>query len=305
MLLATVIALVAALLFATAVFLQQQGARHALTGRVDEPPSRTSTFVRGLLDGARDLPRQKVWLAGWLANLVGFFAQATALHLGSVALVQPLLSAQLLFTMALVAFSTRRMPSARYWLAGAAIAGGLALLLTVDGATPLSAPAERPRVVLAAVCAVGLIILLVSAAARRPLPVRSMLLSVAAGICFAFTAVFMKLTTTSLVTVGVGGTARDWPGYCLAASALTGVVVEQAAFATGPLTWSVAAMNITNPTASYLLGILAFQVSLPTAPGPLASIAGAGALIVLGVAGLAHGVAAHQAHWGRHASHTA
>ena len=156
MLLATVIALVAALLFATAVFLQQQGARHVLTGRVDEPSSRPSTFVRALLDGARDLPRQRVWLAGWLANLVGFFAQATALHLGSVAVVQPLLSAQLLFTMALVALGSRRMPSPRYWLAGAAIAGGLALLLTVDGATPLSAPAERavtarPRAFLSAV----------------------------------------------------------------------------------------------------------------------------------------------------------
>ena len=305
MLLATLTAVVAALLFATAAYLQQQGARHALAGRVDEPSSRPATFVRDLLDGVRGLPRQKVWLTGWLANLVGFFAQALALHLGSVALVQPLLSTQLLFTMALVALSTRHMPSPRSWLAGAAIAGGLALLLTVDGATPVAAAADRPRVILAGVCAVGFIGLLVAAAAQRPLLLRSVLLSVAAGICFAFTAVFMKLTSTSLVHGGIGGTARDWPGYCLAASALTGVVIEQAAFATGPLTWSVAAMNITNPTASYLLGILAFQVSVPTRPGSLASIVGAGALIVLGVAGLAHGVAAHQASWGRHASHPA
>ncbi|WP_137122165.1 DMT family transporter [Segeticoccus rhizosphaerae] len=306
MFLATLIGLAAAFLFATAAFLQQQGARSVLTERLDEPSSTPSAFVSGLLRGVRQLPRQKVWLTGWLTNLAGFFAQAVALHFGSVALVQPLLSTQLLFTMMLLAVSNRRTPPPRYWLAGAAIGGGLTLLLTVDGATPLSAPADRPRVVIAALSAVGLIALLVAAAARRPMLVRSILMSVAAGFCFAFTAVFMKLTTDDLLTMGAGGTARDWPGYCLALSALSGVVLEQAAFATGPLTWSVAAMNITNPTVSYLLGILAFQASPPTQPGALASIAAAGLLIALGVAGLAHGLAGDDRHsWRRRVSRPA
>jgi hypothetical protein len=62
----------------------------------------------------------------------------------------------------------------------------------------------------------------------------------------------------------------------------------QAGFAGGPLTWSVAAMNITNLLVSYLMGILAFDVTIPTDAGSLAGMACAGALLVGGIVALAH-----------------
>jgi multisubunit Na+/H+ antiporter MnhG subunit len=124
-----------------------------------------------------------------------------------------------------------------------------------------------------------------ASAGRQPL-VQALLLAVAAGLCFAMSAVLMKLTATDLLERGVAATAEDWVGYALAASTLTGLLLGQWAFATGSLAAAIAAMTITNPIASYLVGVLAFHVAPPTSPGALAAVAGAGALISAGVLGL-------------------
>jgi multisubunit Na+/H+ antiporter MnhG subunit len=114
------------------------------------------------------------------------------------------------------------------------------------------------------------------------------LIAVAAGLCFATSAALMKLTADDLVLRGVSATARDWPGYTLAVTAFTGVVLGQWAFATGSLPTAVAATTITNPVASYVIAILAFHAS-PAATAPrIAGIVTAGALISIGVVGLAH-----------------
>jgi hypothetical protein len=98
----------------------------------------------------------------------------------------------------------------------------------------------------------------------------------------------MKLTSTDLLERGVMATAIDWPGYALAASTLLGLVLGQEAFATGSLAAAMAAMTIANPVASYLIGVLAFHVTPPSAPGELAAVAGAMALLAVGVVGLAN-----------------
>jgi hypothetical protein len=121
-----------------------------------------------------------------------------------------------------------------------------------------------------------------------PRPVRATLIAVAAGVCFAVSAAMIKLTSDDLIQRGVAATARDWPGYTLAVSTLTGLLLEQGAFAAGSLPAAVAAMSITNPIVSYMLGVFAFGVAAPTTVSSLAGLAGAGALICIGAVGLAH-----------------
>jgi drug/metabolite transporter (DMT)-like permease len=94
--------LLAAFLFAGSASLQQ----HAAQGTDYAPEVGRSVRRRGrpvvlpaLLALVRKLVRKPLWLLGWLTNLVGFLVQATALHFGSVALVQPLLVTQLLFAL--------------------------------------------------------------------------------------------------------------------------------------------------------------------------------------------------------------
>jgi drug/metabolite transporter (DMT)-like permease len=225
---------------------------------------------------------------GWGTNLTGFLTQATALHFGSVAMVQPLLVTQLLFALPMASAWCRRWPTGRDWLSGLAICAGLAVFLAVRGVAPLQGAPDRGRVILGGVSTVLAVVVLVIASAGRRRLLHATLIAVAAGLCFAMSAVLMKLTATDLVVRGVGATARDWVGYALAASTLTGLLLEQGAFAAGSLPTAVSAMTITNPLTSYLLGVLAFHVMLPTGFGVLAGLAGAGALLFVGAVGLAH-----------------
>ncbi|WP_024799948.1 DMT family transporter [Nocardia sp. BMG51109] len=282
MVLVVALGVLAAFLFATAGFLQQRAARAV----VAEDPH--AARVPGLSTLMRRLVRSRTWLRGWLTNLAGFLTQAAALQVGSVASVQPLMSTQLLFAVPLEAAGRQRRPHARDLGYAMLVCAGLAVLFSVEGAAPLSGDPERSRVLLATASAAALVALLAVASTRCSIRVAATLVAVAAGICFAMSAVFMKLTTDDLLHRGVPATAVDWPGYLLALSTLTGLLLEQAAFAGGPLPWAIAAMSVTNPVASYAVGILAFRVAVPSDPGSLAGIAIAGALVAWGVSGLAH-----------------
>jgi drug/metabolite transporter (DMT)-like permease len=236
----------------------------------------------------RRLVRHPLWLIGWFTNLIGFLSQAVALHFGSVALVQPLLVTQLLFTLPIAAYRDHTRPSARDGLAALSVCAGVVVFLSVRGTAPLDADPDRLRVILAGLIGALVVSGLVVAASQRPPLAHSTLVAVAAGLCFAMSAVLIKLTTEDLVSRGVAETAVDWPGYALAVSTLVGLVLGQEAFASGALSAAVAAMTITNPAASYLLGLFAFHAALPSGPGVLAAVSAAGLLLFGGAAGLAH-----------------
>jgi drug/metabolite transporter (DMT)-like permease len=291
LLIVVVLALFAAFMFAAAASLQQHAARLAVAapGR-DNPDLPVGVITRALplLLFIKKLVRTPIWFFGWLTNLFGFLVQGAALHFGSVALVQPLLATQLLFTLPLGSVWNRCWPLKRDWLAGFAIVAGIVVFLAVRGAAPMSGQPDRAKVLLAGFSAAILVGLLVALASGRRPAIHATLVAVAAGLCFAMSAVLIKLTAQSLVDRGVGATALDWPGYALAVSTLTGLLLEQEAFASGSLAAAVSAMTITNPVASYAIGVMAFHVHPPTHPGQLAAIAGAGLLLVLGTVGLAH-----------------
>jgi drug/metabolite transporter (DMT)-like permease len=283
----------AAFLYALAASLQQHEAHEANPALDPRRPQDDESGIplsrRALLLAlAQRLPRSRLWRLGWAINLAGFLAQGAALYAGSVALVQPLLVTQLLFALPLTTWWVRRWPSRRDWLSGGAICAGVALFLVAHGGSALRGAADRDRIILAGVCAAVVVAALVRLAASRAPAVQAVLVSIGAGLCFAMNAPLMKLTAEDLVDRGVAATAVDWPGYALAVPSFLGVVLVQWAFATGSLPTAVAIITITNPLASYLIGILAFDVVLETSPTRLAALATAGTLTSLGVLGLAH-----------------
>jgi drug/metabolite transporter (DMT)-like permease len=281
-----ILALIAAFGFAFSAFLQQSASRHL----PDHPAADLAR--KGLPGGVtllRKLFRSPRWFFGWFVNLLAFFVQAAALRLGSVSTVQPLMTTQILFTMQLSSWDKRRWPNWLDVLSGLAICGGVAMLMVVDGATPLTGDPNRWLVFLVTVISVGVAAALTFASRFRPTPARAaILLACAAGICFALSAMFIKLTADDLLDRGILYTARDWVGYALAGSTGVGLALGQLSHASGPLPWSVSAMNIVNPLASYVMGMVAFQAHLPTSAGSLAGLAGAGAMLVVGVVGLGH-----------------
>ena len=276
-------ALLAAFLFAAAATLQYRAARRAAGGGVD------ATAAHGLL---RRLVRDPVWLAGWAVNLAGFLAQAAALHVGSTAVVQPLLVTQLVFTILLGAVGAGRRLVRTDLLGALAVSAGLAVLFTVPGTIPPAGDPSRPRLLLAGLVAGALIAVLSRAAWLRRGPVRAALLGVCAGLCFAASAVLIKLTTASLVGDGVAATAVDWPGYALAGSTLLGLVIEQRAFAAGSLPAAMTAMTMTNPIASYLVAVLAFHTLPPRTAAAFAALSVAAVLLTAGVSLLSRSAAA-------------
>ncbi|MDG4827487.1 DMT family transporter [Asanoa sp. WMMD1127] len=288
---AVAFAVLGAFLFGTSAALQQHAAREsdyapAHPGEANAP--KHVVVVVSLLRLIRGLFRRPLWLIGWCANLLGFGAQAAALHFGSVALVQPLLVTQLLFALPLSLSLRHRKPNWRDLASAALICGGLALFLSVRGVAPRADIANRGWAILAGlVVAVAVVLIIGAATGRRP-ELHSTLVAIAAGLCFAYSAVALSLTVDDLVHRGIAATATDWPGYALAASTLTGLLLEQGAFAAGSLPPAVAAMNITNPVASYLIGIFAFNVTLPQSATQLTALLIAAVLISAGAIGLAH-----------------
>lgn len=271
---AMLLGILVAFLFAFSAFLQQRAARH--TKREGHA---AAVRLVGLM---HQLVRNRVWIAGWMVNLLGFGVQALALHIGSVAAVQPLLATQLLFALPMASLERRHWPKLRDWGAATAICAGLAVLLVFVRAQPLAGEADRGRILLAALSAVAAIMIMVPVAMRLGPNAVVLVGATCAGLCFAMTAVFIKLTTNDLINHGVGFTARDWVGYALACSTLLGLVLGQGAFANGPLPWAVATKETVNPIASYAIGVLAFPVSLPHNASTLTALAGAGTLLIIG-----------------------
>lgn len=284
--LAPLLGLLVAFLFAASAFLQQRAAR------TTTPEGRT--VVAGAYALMAALVRNRVWLAGWMVNLAGFAMQALALHVGTVATVQPMLATQLLFALPMAALELRRWPRLRDWAGGAAICGGLILLILVVDVRPVAGEPDRARIVLAALAVVVAAAVLVPMAVRIGANAVVLVAGGCSGLCFAMTAVFIKLTTDDLVKHGVAYTARDWVGYALAGSTLLGLVLGQGAFANGPLPWAVAIKETVNPVASYAIGVLAFPVVFSTDAGSLAGLAAAGALVLVGALVLASTPSAQQ-----------
>jgi drug/metabolite transporter (DMT)-like permease len=283
------VALLAAFLFAASATLQQRASRRVVAEHhVAHPHANRLTRYLPVLAHVNRLLSNPLWLIGWVTNLLGFLTQALALHLGSVALVQPLLTTQLLFTLPLVALWSRRRPLARDWLAVVAMCAGVAIFLSVRGAAPVEGAAQRSEVLLALTAAAVVVFAVVVLAQGREPTVHAATIGAAAGICFAVSAVLIKLTTADLLDHGVLATALDWPGYALALSTGIGLLLGQQAYAAASLPVAVAAMSVTNPLVSYLIGVLAFHVLLPTSGGTLAAVAASGLLLFLGAVGLAH-----------------
>jgi len=75
------------------------------------------------------LARQPVWLLGIASMILGFVFQLTALRFGELAVVQPILAAELLFVFGYLALAGSRRVKPRDWLAAATMSAGIGVFL--------------------------------------------------------------------------------------------------------------------------------------------------------------------------------
>jgi drug/metabolite transporter (DMT)-like permease len=228
-----------------------------------------------------------LWLGSWGLDVGAFLAQAGALHLGALSVVQPLMVTTLLCTLPLAALGRGRRPSAGDWAGAIVLSAGLALVLSARGSVGEGRTAPGAGLVVVLAGLVALVVLLVVVARGRSASVRAAVLGVAAGALFGVGAALTKLTAGVAGSQGLVGLLTSWPGYALAVASVASIVLQQSAYAAGPLATVMTAVVITDPLTSYLLGVVGFGEPLPGPGAPLAVTALGMLALALGVARLA------------------
>ncbi|WP_042364604.1 DMT family transporter [Streptacidiphilus neutrinimicus] len=233
----------------------------------------------------RLLLRSKVWWAGSAALLVAAVAQAAALGLGSLSLVQPLLASELLFALLVGTLVFRRGPGRRTWGAFTALAAGLALFLAATRPRPGDDSATTARWAMTGLAvAVAVVALLAAARTVRGAP-RAALLGCATATGFAMTAALIKEVLSRAGAAGFAQLWLDWPVYVFAATGGTSFLLLQATLRAGTLRVSQPALTLADALVSLVLGGVLFGDRLALGVHTVPAVAGC-ALIVVGVVGL-------------------
>ena len=272
---AVLLAVAAALCTATALVCQRAGARN--TGPAAGFDARL--IVR--------LARQPAWLLGIVAMIGGFVFQLTALRFGELALVQPILAAELLFVFGYLAVAGSRRPRLRDWLAAAAMSAGIGVFLRLAAPSGGRLHAPGSSWLLAGLVTAGVVLTAVAATfglRGRPgasASRRAAVLGSACGISWGFMAAVIKELSSHLGH-GIGAIVTTWSLYVLLAAGAATMLLAAHALAAGPLAASQPGFTIVDPLTASLLGVFLFGEHIQTGPAALAGEALALAVVIAG-----------------------
>lgn len=235
-------ALAAAFFFALGTVLQQRVAARAS----DEEAVKAGFLLR--------LVRRPVWLAGVAIDGLGTAAQAVALGIGRLVVVQPVLVMSVVFALPLgVRLSGQRVGRREVSGALAVTAGLGAFLILSDPSGGREHAPLRAWLVAGAAC-LALCGALVGAGLRARPSARAFLLGCASGVLFGLTAALIKVVVERF-DEGLGAALFHWQLWTLIVIGLAGMSLSQAALQTGVLAPAIAAMTALDPLTSIALGI--------------------------------------------------
>jgi drug/metabolite transporter (DMT)-like permease len=276
---AVLLAIAASFCTATASLAQRQGAKSVqTTGGFD---------VRLLLR----LARRPVWLLGVVSMIGGFVFQLTALRYGALALVQPILSVELLLVFGFLAIAGRRRTriKLRDWLGAAAMSAGVAVFLRLASPSGGRLHAAGSLWLLAGLVTLGVVLAALAVAfglGKAPAVApsrRAAVLGSATGIAWGFVAAVIKELSSHLGD-GAGAVLSTWSLYVLLVVGAATMLLASHALAAGPLAASQPGFTILDPLSAALLGIFLFGEHIQTGPWDLGGEALALALVAVGAA---------------------
>ena len=252
-----VLSLAASLFFAAAYVLQYHEAHEAPQGLFLSP--------RLLVE----LAKHKIWVGGIIAMLVGDGLQAWALGIGSLAVIEPVLTASLLFALPLSAAWRREKLARNEWIGAVLVSAGVGLLLGVGSPTEGKADMPQYQWLLLTLAAWGLALTLVAAGQRAPWPsYKAALIAGGAGVLFglqdALTRYCLHWFSRDFVHL-----ALSWQPYVLLITAVYGLVLAQSAYEAGSLSAALPPMIVGEPVIGGLIGIIALNEHLGTSPAHL------------------------------------
>jgi hypothetical protein len=276
---AILLAIAASLCTATASVCQRAGARN--TGLATGFDARL--IVR--------LARQPVWLLGIAAMIGGFVFQLTALRFGELALVQPILAAELLLVFGYLAVAGSRRPKLRDWLAAAAMSAGIGVFLGLAAPSGGRLHAPGSSWLLSGLVTAGVVLaaLAVAFGLRSPSGAsrsrRATVLGAATGISWGFMAAVIKELSSHLGD-GIGAIVSTWSLYLVLAAGAATMLLAAHALASGPLAASQPGFTILDPLTASMLGVFLFGEHIQTGTAALAGEALALAAVIAGAIAL-------------------
>ncbi len=283
MLVTVVFAVSAALCNAFGSVLQRKGAR---AQPVDEAMS-----IRLLWK----LVRTRAWTGGIAFMLAGFGFQVAALSTGPISFVQPVLVAELGFTLVLSAMLLGARPHAREWTAVLGMNGGIALLLVAlrpTGGDPRQV--SGPQWALGCTVTLTLIGGFVLVAHRYRYAHRAAYLGIASGLFFGFLAVLVA-GVTALLPAGAGAVLSAWQTYAVVVVGPASFFSLQATLRAGSLVASQPGLTLANPVVGIGWGVAVFGEHVRGGGWIVAEVAGfaliAGCTLLLARSPSLHGAA--------------
>jgi drug/metabolite transporter (DMT)-like permease len=207
------------------------------------------------------LARQPVWLLGLAMQGIGFVAQAIALGVGRMVVVQPLLVATIVFALPLTRLIEKRSIQRSEMIGAGLVTGGLAALLIAS--KPAAGDDDASLLAWAVIGggAVAIAAFLFVLARGRGSAVRAGLLGTASGILFGLGAALTK-STVSLLDNGIEAVVWNWHVYALVIVSIAAFWLEQASLQTGALAVAVATTMAFDPLSSLVFGIGLFDETL-------------------------------------------
>jgi drug/metabolite transporter (DMT)-like permease len=244
------LALTAAVLFALGTVLQQKEAERA---------SGEEALKAGFL---LQLVRRPIWLAGIVADGIGYVCQAAALGIGRLVVVQPLLASMVVFALPLGKRILGQRIGRREIGAAIAVTVGLAVFLVVADPEGGREDATTAAWIVSFAVATAVVVPLVLAGrvAKRP-ALKAALLGTACGVLWGLSAGLTKAVVEDL-DEGVLALLEDWHLYALVVIGWASLTLAQASLQAGALAPAVATQAALDPITSVLLGVFAFEETI-------------------------------------------
>jgi drug/metabolite transporter (DMT)-like permease len=253
---AAFLAALSAVFFALAAALQQRGQFAVARG---------GKAVQGVGQLVR-LLAVPVWLLGTLVLFTGYATQGAALDRGKLVVVQPLLVTTIVWALPLGHWLTAQSVVRRQVLGAVIVVIGLALFILVGDPDTGVDNASTQQYVIATLAITALVVVLLLWLHAKSAPaLRAAVLGVCAGLYFGLSATFTKPVINDLHD-SIGQAAGDWRTWALLGFGFIAFVIQQMSLATGQLAPAMAAVSVSNPAISVLLGIILFEERL-TRPG--------------------------------------
>lgn len=223
----------------------------------DPDPSQlfSSKFIKTMVT-------HKLWLGGVAFDFIGFLLQATALYIGSLVIVEPILTVDLVILFLIAHYRFKARAGQRDWIGVLLVCVGLAVFLATTDPSGGQTVTGGWRFTMA-ILIVAAIVIAAAAVMRKVASDKSRLIAgaLATGFNFSLSAILTKLAMGDL-SHGFLVMLSDWPIWAMIASAASALIIMQSTYASGSLKLSQPIITIVGPVCSVLFGIFLFGTSI-------------------------------------------